>query len=52
MKMNSKIKDQEIYIEKLRQENEQHYLLAGERKNYLCETFGCPKVYQSGIKKA
>ncbi len=33
--------EQEYYIEKLKQENEQHYALNGERKKYYSTTFGC-----------
>lgn len=33
--------EQEYYTEKLRQENEQHFALTGERKKYYSTTFGC-----------
>ncbi len=33
--------DQETYIEEIRCENEQHFLLTGQRRTYYSTTFGC-----------
>lgn len=43
--------EQQYYIDKLRQENEYHYALTGNRKKYITETWGCPHVTLRMTKK-
>ena len=44
-----KIEEQEKYIEAIHRMNEDLFNRTGERKSWLCHTFGCPAVAEVTI---